>query len=71
MSVDMENVKSLLEAGEFNMEMDIDRSKPIKFRKLLEKKQSRDINSLEMLIEKSKSAQTPPRNSSEPSRSRL
>ena len=66
---EMEAVKSLLEAGGFDMEMDIDRSKSIKFRKLLKKEQSRNINSLEMLIEKSKSEQTPPRNSSEPSRS--
>ena len=65
----MEALKSLLEAGGFDMEMNIDRSKSIKFRKLLKKEQSRNINSLEMLIEKSKSEQTPPRNSSEPSRS--
>ena len=32
---EMEAVKSLLEAGEFDMEMEIDRSKSIKFRKLL------------------------------------
>ena len=42
------------------MEMDIDRSNSIP--------QSRNIYSLEMLIEKSKSEQTPPRNSREPSR---
>ena len=64
----MEAVKSLLEAGEFDMEMDIDRSKSIKFRKLLEKKQSKNIDSLLMLIEKTKSKQTPPRYSSIPSR---
>jgi DNA polymerase III epsilon subunit-like protein len=57
---EMEAVKSLLEAGEFDMEMDIDRSNSIP--------QSRNIYSLEMLIEKSKSEQTPPRNSREPSR---
>ena len=66
---EMEAVKSLLEAGEFDMEMDIDRSKSIKFRKLLKKAEARNINTLEMLIEKSKSEQTPPRSSSEPSRS--
>ena len=65
---EMEAVKSLLEAGGFDMEMDIDRSKSIKFRKLLEKKQSRNIDSLVMLIEKTKSKQTPPRYSSIPSR---
>jgi hypothetical protein len=68
-----EAVKSLLEAREFDMEMDIDRSKSIKFRKLLKKEEasiiSYNINILEMLIEKSKSEQTPPRKSSEPSRS--
>ena len=66
---EMEAVKSILESREFDMDMDIDRSKSIKFRKLLKKEEARNINTLEMLIEKSKSERTPPRNSSEPSRS--
>jgi DNA polymerase III epsilon subunit-like protein len=65
---EMKAVQSLLESGEFDIEMEIDRSKYIQFSTLLEKERSVSINSLEMLIEKSTSEQTPPRNNTEQSR---
>jgi hypothetical protein len=65
---EMKAFQSLLEAGEFDIEMEIDRSKYIKFSTLLEKVQSINIKSLEMLIEISTSEQTPPRNNTEQSR---
>ena len=53
----MKAVKSLLEAGEFDKELDIDRSTSIEFGKLQEKEQSRNISTLDILIEKQNSVQ--------------
>ena len=50
---EMKAVKSLLEAGAFDIEMDIHRSKANAISKLLVKELTRNSNSSEMLIEKS------------------
>ena len=63
MDNELKAVKILLEAGEFDIEMDIDRSKSIEFSKSQENYKSRNISNLEILIDKSKSELTPPRNS--------
>ena len=54
---ELKAVKSLLEAGEFDKELDIDRSTSIEFGKLQEKEQSRNISTLDILIEKQNSVQ--------------
>ena len=58
---EMKAVQSLLEAGEFDTEIEIDRDICIKSRTLLDKERSIDVNCLELFIEKSTSEQTPPR----------
>ena len=57
---EMKAVQSLLEAGEYDTEMEIDRCMYIKSRTLLDKERSIDVNCLELFIEKSTSEQTPP-----------
>ena len=57
---EMKAVQSLLEAGEFDTEMEIDRDVYIKSRTLLDKERSIDVNCLEFFIQKSTSEQTPP-----------
>ena len=58
---EMKAVQSLLESGEFDTEIEIDRDICIKSRTLLDKERSIDVNCLELFIEKSTSEQTPPR----------
>ena len=57
---EMKAVQSLLEAGEFDTEIEIDRDICIKSRTLLDKERSIDVNCLEFFIQKSTSEQTPP-----------
>ena len=64
---EMKAVQSLLEAGEYDTEMEIDRCMYIKSRTLLDKERSIDVNCLELFIEKSTSEQTPPRKNNEQS----
>ena len=65
---EMQAVKMLLEAGEFDEDMDIDGNKSIEFSNSQENEQSRNIFDSKMLIDKSKSELTPLKNSNPLSR---